>query len=362
MPDQKEFDVKIAVYGASGYTGRLVIAELARRDIDVVLAGRSPERLGEAAVEAGAPYAEVRRAELDDTATLAGALRDCDAMINCAGPFIASGAAVVRAAIAAGCHYVDISGEQLYLKQIFDTFAVPATDAGVTIVPGVNDDGLPSDLIAHLTAQRVEPVEELVIALDLTRSGAAPSRGTLRSALANIDAFTDGGLGYRDREWHPNVAARRTSMTFPGSSEPTPVARFPLPGVVTVPRHVPARQVDGFAKADLMTAFSAVTPDLLASVPDGPSEQSRRATRWTIVAEALGRDGRWARGAVSGPDTYGTTATIAVESARRLVADGAEPGVLAPAQAYDATAVLEFLTRHGARWSVEIHDGHPAEV
>jgi hypothetical protein len=107
---------------------------------------------------------------------------------------------VVRAAITAGCHYVDISGERLYLLRVFDEFADDAAAAGVTVVPGANDDALPSSLIGHLTAERVMPVEELVIALDLSRSGAAPSRGTLRSALANqfflhprIEALRAGG-------------------------------------------------------------------------------------------------------------------------------------------------------------------------
>ena len=55
---------------------------------------------------------------------------------------------------------------------------------------------------------------------------------------------------------------------------------------------------------------------------------------------------------MQGTDTYGTTATIAVEAARRLAADGAEPGVLAPAQAFDPPGFLDFLTSHDLRWSI----------
>jgi uncharacterized protein YbjT (DUF2867 family) len=80
-------DEKIAVYGASGYTGRLVVAELARRDIPVVLAGRSIQRLRAAAEGAGVPDAELRLAPLDDPAALAHAFRDSAAVINAAGPF-----------------------------------------------------------------------------------------------------------------------------------------------------------------------------------------------------------------------------------------------------------------------------------
>ena len=345
--------MKIAVYGASGFTGRLVVAELARRGISTVLAGRSLGRLREAAAQAGMPGAEARCASLDD-AVLPDSFADCAAVINCAGPFIASGEPVVRAAITAGCHYVDIAGEQLYLKRIFDWFATDAANAGVTVVPGVNDDGLPSSLIAHLAAGQVEPVQELVIALDLSRTGAAPSRGSLRSALANLSTFKDGGLCFDEGTWRPDIPARRTSMTFPDEPQPVPVVKFPLPGVVTIPRHVIASHVEGVTKATLVEAFSQVTPELIDNVPDGPPAGSRSATIWTIVADATGSDGRCARGVVSGHDTYGATALIAVEGARRLAAGSAQAGVLAPAQAYDPADFLDFLAQHGISWSIEV--------
>jgi short subunit dehydrogenase-like uncharacterized protein len=339
--------MKIAVYGASGYTAGLVLAELARRDIPTLLAGRSRERLHAAAVGAGISEAETIVADLGDPSAFAG----CDAVINCAGPFVTLGEPVVHAAIAAGCHYVDISGEQLYLRQVFDRFSRDAADAGVTVVPGVNDDALPSSLIAQLVANRVGPVDELVIAIDLGRSGGAPSRGTIRSALANLAAFRDGGLIYDKGTWRPDVPPRHSSITFPGEPEPAPVVKFPLPGVATIPHHVSAAHVEAVAKTSLVEAFSQIGPALIDSVPEGPSRESREASRWTIVVEATGTGGR-ARGVVSGTDTYGSTAVMAVEAARLLAERGAKPGVLAPAEAFDPASFLDFLAGHGVRWEV----------
>jgi short subunit dehydrogenase-like uncharacterized protein len=76
------------------------------------------------------------------------------------------------------------------------------------------------------------------------------------------------------------------------------------------------------------------------------------------VIDAVGTDGRLARGVVRGPDTYGTTAVIAAESACRLVADPAKPGVLAPAQAYDPTDFLNRLGPHGIHWTIEDSRGN----
>lgn len=343
--------MNIAVYGASGYTGKLVAAELRRRGLDMVLAGRSIERLREAAGEAGVPAAELRAADLDDPTALAGALRGCDVVINCVAPFIRLGEPVVRAAIAAGCHYVDIAGEQRYIKRIFDAYAGDARRAGVTVIPGLTDDGLTGDLIAHLVAERIQPVERLTIAHRLVSGG--PSRGTMRSALQNLDTFETGGLTYEDGAWRSGERPTRTSITFPESSEPSPVVQFPAPEVVTIPRHVRARRVEGVTDEGLVAAFRAVTPQLVEAMPgEGPPEERRRAARFTIVADAAG-GGRCVRGVVQGVDMYGTTAVTAIEGARRLVASGAAAGVLAPAQAYDAAGFLDFLAPHGVSWTIE---------
>ena len=154
--------VKIAVYGASGYQGKLVLAELARRSIDMLIVGRDGARLRTAATTAGVAGAEQRVAGTDDLDALVAAFRDVDAVINCAGPFTSSGHAVIRATIAAGCHYVDTSGEQLYTKGVFDTFADEAERAGKGDrgVPG-GDPGTPVALVVTEATcrDRVDRVE-----------------------------------------------------------------------------------------------------------------------------------------------------------------------------------------------------------
>ncbi|MGH3378027.1 MAG: saccharopine dehydrogenase family protein [Actinoallomurus sp.] len=346
----------IAVYGASGYQGKLVVAELARRGIDMVLMGRSPDRLRVAADQAGVPDAETRAAGLDDVERLTASLRGCAALINCAGPFTRSGEAPARAAIAAGCHYADTSGEQLHIKQIFDTLTADAERGGVTVVPAATDGGVPGDLIAHLLAERVEPVEEITTAHRIV-GGGGMSRGSLRSLAEIADTIGGGGLGYEDGDWCSGTPGRRTSMRFPGSAEDVPVESFPLQEVITVPLHVRVRRVEGVADSALLARLtSAVDPALIDRMPEGPPEESRRAQEFTIVVDAVGRDGRSARGVVTGPDTYGTTAVIAVEAARRLATGSAEPGVLAPAQAFDPTDFLDFLAPHGITWNIDTHD------
>jgi hypothetical protein len=288
--------MKIAVYGAHGFQGRLVQAELRRRHLEPVPLGRA-------------------EAAADDHQALVAAFARCAAVINCAGPFLLSGLGPVRAAVAAGIPYVDTAGEQPHLRAVFDT--VPA-DAS-PVLPAATDAGVPTDLLAHLLAEREGPLGTLTISHVI--EGGSPSRGSLRS-LAGI-----------------TVGDRRSSVRLPGAVVDTPTVEFPLPEVVTVPRHVSVDRINAFV-GGLSGPLPA--PEAIELLPEGPAEPDRRAQRFTyLVGDAL----------IQGFDTYGTTAVIAVEAARRLAGSG-RSGALAPAEAFDAADFLDFLTGHRLSWRI----------
>lgn len=348
--------MRIAVYGASGYQGRLVAAELCRRGFGdgLVLAGRSAERLSAAARDVGLPDAELRIARTDDAEALVAAFEGVDSVINCAGPFTVSGDAVLQAAIRARIHYVDTCGEQSFIKHIYDSYAASAEQAGITAVPAATDGGVPGDLLAHLLAARLGPLDELTSA-HMIEGGGGPSRGSLRSVPAVRDALQSGGeLTYQDGAWLPGVPAARDEITLPGDDEPTRMVGFPLQEVVSVPRHVRVRRVQSVAEAALASRLATpIASAMIDELPDGPSEADRQKQHFTIVIDAISAEGDVARGVVRGIDTYGTTAVIAAEAARRLATDTARPGVRAPAEAFDPADFLDWLAPHGLTWSIE---------
>jgi short subunit dehydrogenase-like uncharacterized protein len=337
--------MKIALHGASGYTGRLAVAELARRGIDAVLVGRDPARLHAAAAGHGF---EVRIADLGDHDSLEAAFADADAVVNTAGPFARLGLPVVRASIAAGAHYVDTTGEQHYINEVFDTVTGAATDAGVTVVPAMADDGGVSDFICHLVADAAGPVDRLTVAL--WYRGGGFSRGTLRSFDPAL--LFDGALRFDNGGWTTYGEPSHTTWRFPGEDAPVGVGKAALPPVATVPRHVPVAHMEGLLGGSLDALRDGIAPAVIDALPEGPDDEQRQQGRWTISVEASGRGGRTVRGEVEGTDGYGKTAVIAVEAARRLVADGAKAGVLAPSQAFDPESFLTFLAGHEVRWRV----------
>lgn len=343
--------MRIAVFGASGFTGSLAVAQAHRRGFVPVLVGRSAERLHRTAAAAALPDPQIRLASLDDIDSLTAAFADCDAVVNTAGPFTLWGEPVIRAALAARVHYVDTAGEQGYIHHVLETFGAAARHAGITIVPAMADDGGPGDLIAALTAARLgAPVEDFLIAdLRIPVAGGA-SRGTARSMAA---IRTVGALEYSDGAWHPAHDAPLAPLTPPGESAPIRLGAFALPGIATIPRHVRARRVRNAMRAETADLFAALTPEVVDAIPEVPDLDARNASRWLMLAEATAADGTRARGWVTGTDGYRHTAVIAVEAAHRLATGTAEAGALTPAQAFDPAAFLGYLTTEGVDWAVE---------
>jgi len=363
---------RIAVYGASGYTGRLVAAELARGGHEVVLAGR-----GEARLRALGPLVAI--APLDDAAALARALDGCAVVVNCAGPFLEHGAPVIEAAIRARVHYVDTAAEQAWVHEVFERYGPLAAPRGVALVPAAGFDFLPGDLACALAADGLGPLRELDVAYAVERF--RMSRGTLRSALAGMARRP---LAYEDGEWRfapigPAVARRRRAgdgrrrglahgagrFAFPPPFGTRIVAPFPAGEIVTVPRHVAVRSVRTVIAARTFTlGAEPLAPLVAAALPlaamlargplprvagavigrlaEGPSEPARKRARWIVVAAAHAHDGRHRRVALTGVDIYGTTAASAAHAAA-LLATTRLAGALAPAQAFEPVAFLDEL-------------------
>ncbi|HET6743220.1 MAG TPA: saccharopine dehydrogenase NADP-binding domain-containing protein [Kribbella sp.] len=333
--------MSIAVCGANGYQGKLVLAELVARGIRPVAVGR--DRLRLQAATAGIADTEVRVAEVDDHEALAAAFRDVDAVVNCAGPFSETGHRVIRAAVSAGTPYVDTAGEQAYVKSVFDTFG----DAPVSLVPAANDGCVPVDLVAELMSADVLRTDRITVT-HLIAGGGAPSRGSLRSAVRTMDALVSGGLTYVDGQWRTGVPASIDQVRL--EKEPVAVVQMPLCEVITIPRHVAVGNVESLVEAAVGERLrTPIPPGLVDTLPEGPSAADRARQRFTYVVDVWRGGEVVSRGVVEGVDTYGTTAVIAVEAARRLGAGGQRPGALAPSEAFEAA---DFLGRLGLRWSI----------
>ncbi|MFQ6330302.1 saccharopine dehydrogenase NADP-binding domain-containing protein [Nocardia sp. CWNU-33] len=338
----------IAVYGATGVTGGHLLTELDRRGITPILVGRNADRLRAAAAAADIPAAEIRVAALTDHDALVAAFSGVDAVISSLHSYIDHGAAVLAAAIDARAHYTDISGEQRFSKQVFDDYAARAEAAGVTVVSGITDSSLPGDLLGYLTSRAVPGPAEIVLS-HLSKSGGNGSKGSAKTVFANLDWFRSGGWHFADGEFRTDATIKHAELTIPGDTEPTAVTKFPLPPVLTIPRHSNVSHVEGVLPTQVHNTLSSFTAEIIESLPENPSSD----LRYDLVVDAYGTNGDHVRGIVSGGHTYRDSALMAVEAAIRLAEGTSKPGALAAAEAFDATDFLDALTPFGITWRIE---------
>lgn len=345
----------VAVYGATGYTGKLVVAELVRRGLGVRVCGRNEAKLQAVAAGAGLGADAVRVAPTDDPAALRAAFDGCGAVIACAGPFSVAGEPVVEAAIAAGAHYVDTTGEQPFIRLVIERHGPAAERAGVALVSGMGFDYLPGDLICALAADGLGPLRELTIAYAVEGFGA--TRGTTKSAfLMMAQAPLRQPLAQRFR--FPEPIGLRSVADYPSGELVTVPLHVDTPrvrSVITTSTFAPHPSIDVLVPVLTMpltlllrTPLRGVLDRAVDRLPEGPPEEARRAAAYTLVAVAHAADGRERRVVLHGADVYGITAVTTVHGASLMTAPGYDRrGGLAPAQAYDPQAFLAALAPHG---------------
>ncbi|WP_220447623.1 saccharopine dehydrogenase NADP-binding domain-containing protein [Nonomuraea diastatica] len=327
----------IAVYGATGHTGRLVAAELHARGREVILAGRDKGGLKALSGELGG--APVHRAALDDPAALRRLAERAAVLIHCAGPFTHTGGPVATAAAEGGCHYVDHALEQHHTKWMFDAMSEPARRAGITMVTAMSFYGGLGDLLAGAVAAGMTGVDRVITAYAVSGwrlTTGAKSTAELLFADTRRITYTDGAqhIGY--------VEPRNAVFPFPPPLGPrTMIAPVPFSEVLTVPRHVPARQVEA-----QLTAHTFQEEQVFSS--EHVDAATRAGSDFTVATQVITEDGGRA-GRASGRDLWRMSALTSVEAAVRL-ADGdgpATPGVYAPAEAFPAEPFLRDLERLG---------------
>ena len=130
----------VVVYGASGYTGRLVCEYLREYGLPFIAAGRSSDRL-QSAMDHNVPGIETASYEVVAVEHSVDALTElfsgARVVCNTVGPFAKYGPEVVEACINAGCHYVDTTGEQDWTIDCDENYGERMAESGLLLAPGV---------------------------------------------------------------------------------------------------------------------------------------------------------------------------------------------------------------------------------
>ncbi len=348
----------IVLFGATGYTGRLVAAALVRRGARPTLAARNAQTLDALAAELGGldtAVADVSRPESVSALVSAG-----DVLVSTVGPFVRWGAPAVDAAIAAGASYLDSTGEPPFIREVFERHDAPARAAGAGLVTAFGYDFVPGNLAAALALERAG-ASAVKVAVGYFVSGKVSPReamsGGTAASLAGVamsPAFGFHGGAIADERTAKRVrsfefGSKRLTGVSVGSSE-----HFALPKI-----HPALREVDAYlgwfgpaSRAMQVVTLGAEVPGVRAGVEKlgrrfvkgstgGPDEAARSRTGSLIVAETYDAYGTLlTRVEMKGPNGYTFTGDVLAWGAQQALDHGlAGTGALGPVEAFGLRAL-----------------------
>ena len=352
---------RIVVFGATGYTGRLIAERLAGAGERPVLAGRSAEKLQALAAELGG--LETARADVVRSNSVSALVGEGDVLVSTVGPFAKWGEPAVRAAISRRAAYLDSTGEPIFIRRVFEHHGPAAADAGVPLMTAMGYDFVPGALAGGLALQEagVEAVRVDVGYYSLGLTAQSASAGTRRSL---VGATLGEGFAFRDGELRAaRVAERVRSFTIKGKERAAVsvggAEHFGLPAAFPQLREVNvylgwfgplARPMQaGSLVGSMATKVPGVRSALeyagerLADLVEGPEPGTTPGGESWIAGVAYDAGGReLADVRLSGADGYAFTADFMTWAARAAAAGRVTgAGAIGPVEAFG----LEELER-----------------
>lgn len=336
------------LYGANGYTGKLIARLSKERGLRPILAGRDREAIEGLARELNF---ESRIFALDDSIAMDVALSEVATVLHCAGPFSRTSKPMADGCIRKGTHYMDITGE----AAVIETLAArdrEARAAGVMLLPCVGFDVVPSDCLAAHLKRRLPSATKLTLAIQgLGRI----SRGTATTMVENINR---GGLVRREGQLTSVPAAWKTREIDFGKGLVTAVT-IPWGDVASAYYSTGIKNIEVYAaipaRLRRLMKLSRAFGWLLGSgpvqrflkkrikdQPPGPNEAERERGRSFVWGEVEDDAGGRAVSRLSGPEGYQLTALTALAIVGHVLAGNFSTGFQTPSKAYGADLVLEI--------------------
>ena len=361
---------RIVLFGATGYTGELTARELVRRGSAPLLAGRNAERLASLAASLGG--LETQQADVERPESVRALVERGDVLVATVGPFLRWGEPAVDAAVDAGAHYLDSTGEGAFIRRVFEVHGPRAHRAGVGLLTAMGYDWVPGNLAGALALREAGPdARRVELGYFITGdSGPGGMSGGTRASAAGVmlePAYTftggrvvseRGARRMRSFELRPGERAAAVSV---GSSEQFTLPRL-RPELLEVDTYLgwfgPAsRPLQAFSA--LGAAFTklpgarAGARGLAARVvkgsTGGPDAQARSRSRSLILARVLDGGGRELSSVrLGGPNGYDLTAAFLAWGAETALAGGLiGSGALGPVDGFGLDALEAAAAEYG---------------
>jgi short subunit dehydrogenase-like uncharacterized protein len=350
----------IVLFGATGVTGKLIAKELIAARVPLRLAGRDENALKTVAAKSGC---EIGTIDLENPDTLQAALEGASVVISCIGPFSKYGLPVARATVKAGAHYLDTTGEQAFISQIFEELGDKALKQKTCLVPACAFEYAISDTLAAFAELELPEIDS--IELVYRAKGAATSIGTRRSILKMLEhpwfRLSSGQL--QEIHFIPVIRDRTANR-----EDPRMLIEFPGGESVLLPLHLRVRSVRSFmqlprdfpkfqfflpAAIIRATALFPITGALMAmslTKEPSPGEEALDRTSASVTCTARSIRGSTTVSA-NAQNPYMLTAIINSQIAMKLLKSGAgTSGPCSPSMVAGPEFIREVTKNRGVDW------------
>jgi short subunit dehydrogenase-like uncharacterized protein len=366
---------RIVLFGATGYTGELTARALVRRGQSPILAGRNVDKLSSLAQELGG--LEYQLADATRPESMGVLVRKGDVLISTVGPFMEWGEPALQAAVGAGAHYLDSTGEPPFIQDVFEKWNRRARAAESALLPAMGYDYVPGNLAAALALRDAGPTAtkvEIGYFVGGAADRSALSSGTMASltgVLLEQGFVRRGGVvvnerpGLRERTFDLGDGERERAGRSIGGSEHFSVAQsYPtlqdvevfLGWFIPTSRAVSvlSRTASGVATLTPVRGITKVlTRRLARGAAGGPDAEARAAISSVVVAETFDAQGQeLTRVVLSGVNPYDFTGDLLAWAADRLINVGSRGvGALGPVAAFGLDELAAGARRSGLEWT-----------
>ncbi len=372
---------RIVLFGATGYTGRLVAEAMVERGLRPVLAARSAERLRELARDLGGEL-DTAAADVSDPASVTALVGAGDVLVTTVGPFVRWGGPAAAAASTAGAHYLDSTGEPPFIREVFERYGAAAEQKESAMVTAFGYDWVPGNLAGALALSRAgEAATRVDTGYFITGDSGSMSGGT-RASLAGV--MSAPAFAFRDGRVQSERGARRVRSFRVGPKELSGVSvgtseHFALPRLAPGLREVnsylgwfgPATRAmqvlsagtaAGMKLPGAARLWDAAAARFVKGSTGGPDAAARAKSGSHVVGIAYDASGReLAQVHVSGVDGYTFTGKILAWGAERAAAGELHgTGALGPADGFGLEALVEGCRQAGISEDVAGSPDRPA--
>jgi short subunit dehydrogenase-like uncharacterized protein len=352
---------RIVLFGATGYTGDLTARALVGRGARPVLAARNEARVSALADELGGlewAVADVERPE-----SVRALVERGDVLVSTVGPFTRWGEPAVQAAVAAGAHYLDSTGEGAFIREVFERHGGGAQAAGCGLLTAFGYDWVPGNLAGALALRDAgEAATRVEIGYFNPGSGSDAMSGGTRASSAGV--MLSRGFGWHGGRLVEERPARRTRSFELKPGRQARAVSLPTSEHLALPRiHPTLRDVDVFLgwfgpASEPMRILSAGLEPILAlpgardgllglfgrlvkGSTGGPDATARAKSRSVVVAEAFDAAGaRLTHVRLEGGNAYDFTGAILAWGAATAAAGGLQgTGALGPVDGFGLEAL-----------------------